>query len=625
VLGDVIDETNESFTMALSNSTGASLATASGTATIVDDDTTLSIADASVTEGNTGTSTVTFTVSTLDAAGNKTPFTVDYAIVAGGAQPATPGADYVATSGTLSFPAATRSRTFTVTVNGDLIDEPAETFLVHLSNSSGPVILDGDAVGTINDDDTATVVINNVSVPEGNSGTTDAIFTVSLTTPYYRDFTVSWATAAGLTNPATEVVDYLAASGTLTFTAGTTSQTLAVSVVGDLIDEPNETFGVVLSGSTGPAISDSRGDGTITDDDTLTIDVADVKVVEGNSGPTPATFTVTLSADHAQTITVQVVTSGGGPTPPAATAGTDYTSLPSTVLTFAPGVLSQTASVSVIGDAVVEAANESFGLSLSSPSGGAILARTKALGIILDDDSTRTISLSPLAVTVAEPLAGVVNATFTVTLSADAGQTTTVNYATASGTALAGSDYTATTGTLSFEPGDRTKTIAVPVLSDSLVESTETFTLTLSGPTNGTIGAGAGTATATITDSLSQIPMAFFTITPCRIVDTRSPAPGSPLAGGVARTFPIVGNCLIPPTARAISFNVTVTASTSGGNVRLFPGGTPAPTTSSINFKAGQTRANNGIVALGTNGDVGVLLAPAGTADVIIDVNGYME
>ena len=297
----------------------------------------MSIADASVTEGNTGTSTVTFTVSTADAAGNKTPFTVDYATVAGGAQPATPGADYVATSGTLSFPAATRSRTFTVTVNGDLIDEPAETFLVQLSNSSGPVILDGEAVGTINDNDTASVVINNVSVPEGNSGTTDAIFTVSLATPYYRDFTVNWATAAGVTNPATEGVDYLAGSGTLTFLAGTTSQTLPVSVVGDLIDEPNETFGVVLSGSTGPTISDSRGDGTITDDDTLTIDIADVKVVEGNSGTTPATFTLTVSRDHAQTVTVNAATSAGGPTPPAATAGTDFTALPSTLADLRPG------------------------------------------------------------------------------------------------------------------------------------------------------------------------------------------------------------------------------------------------------------------------------------------------
>jgi hypothetical protein len=624
VLGDVIDESNETFNMVLSISTGPGFSDSSGNVTITDDDTTVSVADASANEGNTGTTTVTFTVSTADNAGNKTAFTVDYATAEGGAQPATAGVDYASTSGTLSFPQGTKSRTFTVTVNSDLIDEPAETFLIHLSNSSGPLILDGEAVGTINDNDLATVAINNVSVPEGNSGTTAAILTVSINTPYYRDFTVDWVTTAGT---ATEGVDYLAASGTVTFTAGTTSQTLPVSVVGDTLSEANETFDVVLSNSTGPTLSDPLGIATITDDDVVTIDIADVKVVEGNSGTTLATFTVTLSADHTQPITVRASTSGGGPTPPAAAAGTDFTSLPSTLLTFAPGVLSQQVSVSVIGDTVVEASNESFGLSLSNPTptGGAILARTKALGIILDDDSNRTISLSPLTVTVAEPLTGTVNATFTVTLSADAGRTTTVDYATANGSAQSGPDYTSTSGTLSFEPGDRTKTVDVPVLSDLLVESPETFTLTLSAPTNGTIATGAGTATATINDSLSQIAMDFYTVTPCRIVDTRSPAPGSPLASGVSRTFAIVGNCLIPPTARAISFNVTVTASTSSGNVRLFPGGTPVPATSSVNFSAGQTRANNGIVALGTNGDLGVLLSPAGTAHVIIDVNGYME
>ena len=137
----------------------------------------------------------------------------------------------------------------------------------------------------------------------------------------------------------------------------------------------------------------------------------------------------------------------------------------------------------------------------------------------------------------AEPLSGTVNATFTVTLSADAGRTITVDYATANGTALAGSDYTSTSGTLSFDPGDRTKTIDVAVLSDALVEGPETFTLTLSAPTNGTIATGAGTATATISDSLSQIAMGFYTVTPCRIVDTRSPAPGAPLVGGVPRTL----------------------------------------------------------------------------------------
>ena len=106
--------------------------------------------------------------------------------------------------------------------------------------------------------------------------------------------------------------------------------------------------------------------------------------------------------------------------------------------------------------------------------------------------------------------------------------------------------------------------------------------------------------------------MGFYTVTPCRVVDTRSPAPGSPLAGGVTRTFPILGNCGIPLTARVISFNITVTAASSNGNVRLFPGGTPAPTTSTVNFTAGVTRANNGIVALGTDGDVGRSPRPGG-------------
>ncbi len=627
LLGDVLDESNEAFTLVLSNSTGPGISDTSGLATITDDDTTVSVADASTTEGNTGTATVTFTVSTADVAGNKSAFTVDYATADGGAQPATAGVDYVSTSGTLSFPQGTRTRTFTVTVNSDLVDEPAETFLVHLSNSSGPLILDGDAVGTINDNDTATVAINNVTIPEGNAGTTDAVFTVSLSlnTPYYRDFTVNWATAAGITNPATEGVDYLAASGTLTFTAGTTTRTVTVPVVGDTLDEANETFAVVLSNSTGPAISDSRGDGTITDDDVLTINVADVSVTEGNSGTTPATFTLTVSGDHAQPVTVNAATSPGGPTPPAATAGTDFMTL-STLVTFAPGVLSQQVSVSVIGDTTVEAANESFGLSLSGPTGGATLARTKALGIILDDDSPRTISLSPLAVQATEPLSGSVNATFTVTLSGASGSTVTVDYATANGSALAGSDYTSTSGTLSFDPGDLTRTVDVAVLSDALVEGAETFTLTLSSPTNATIATGAGMATATIGDSLSQIAMGFYTVAPCRLVDTRYPAPGAPLVAGVSRTFTVVGgNCLIPPTARAISYNVTVTGSTAGGNVRLFPGGTPAPATSSVNFSTGQTRANNGFVALGTNGDIGVLLAPTGTGHVIIDVNGYME
>lgn len=119
----------------------------------------------------------------------------------------------------------------------------------------------------------------------------------------------------------------------------------------------------------------------------------------------------------------------------------------------------------------------------------------------------------------------------------------------------------------------------------------------------------------------------YHTVTPCRVVDTRS---GAPLASGVERLFTLVGGlCGVPATARSLALNVTATDPTGLGHVTLFPGNFPAPLTSSLNFSAGQTRANNAVVALSTDG-VGMVKALAavsggGTVHVIIDVSGYFE
>src|SRR5882762_7616517 len=86
-------------------------------------------------------------------------------------------------------------------------------------------------------------------------------------------------------------------------------------------------------------------------------------------------------------------------------------------------------------------------------------------------------------------------------------------------------------------------------------------------------------------------PLNFFTLTPCRVVDTRSA--GGPLAAGVERTFPFAGICGIPATAIAVSVNIAVTQPTAAGNVRLYPAGSLVPTSSAINYSAGQTRTNN--------------------------------
>jgi len=122
---------------------------------------------------------------------------------------------------------------------------------------------------------------------------------------------------------------------------------------------------------------------------------------------------------------------------------------------------------------------------------------------------------------------------------------------------------------------------------------------------------------------------AYFTVPPCRLIDTRKPdAPlaGPALVAGATRDFVVAGTCGIPSSARAISVNVTVTAPTALGDLRVFTGGSSPPLASTINYGPNQTRANNAIVTLGAAGDIAVRCdQPFGTVHLIIDVNGYFQ
>jgi len=119
--------------------------------------------------------------------------------------------------------------------------------------------------------------------------------------------------------------------------------------------------------------------------------------------------------------------------------------------------------------------------------------------------------------------------------------------------------------------------------------------------------------------------MRFHSLPPCRIADTRGSDPPA-LAAGAVRPFAIAGRCLVPPSAWAVSANLTVTQPTSDGNLRVYPEGIPLPLVSNLNYAAGQTRANNAVLSLSSAGQVAVLAGQAGgTVHVIIDVNGYFE
>ena len=100
---------------------------------------------------------------------------------------------------------------------------------------------------------------------------------------------------------------------------------------------------------------------------------------------------------------------------------------------------------------------------------------------------------------------------------------------------------------------------------------------------------------------------------------------GPALTCGTDRMFTLAGSCGIPAGANAVSLNATVTTTSGPGNLRLFPGGAPVPTVSALNWSAGQTRGNNGIVPLNASGQIAARCAPSGTTHFILDVNGYFQ
>jgi hypothetical protein len=121
----------------------------------------------------------------------------------------------------------------------------------------------------------------------------------------------------------------------------------------------------------------------------------------------------------------------------------------------------------------------------------------------------------------------------------------------------------------------------------------------------------------------------FFTVAPCRRVDTRAAGLGgpSPLAASSLTRFALAGPlCGVPVTARAVALNVTATAPTAAGHLRLFPAGGAEPLASTLNYTPGLTRANNAVVGLGGAGEIAVRVGQAaGSVHVVVDVNGYFE
>ncbi|HYD71000.1 DUF4347 domain-containing protein [Azospirillum sp.] len=493
VAGDITVETDEAFSVVLSNASGAAITTATAAGTIRNDDASLSIAatDADKAEGNSGTTAYTFTVTRTGATAGQS--TVQYAVTGA----AVSGSDFVGgsvPSGTITFAAGATSALLTLNVAGDTTAEGDEAFSVVLSNpSTGATIATATAAGTIRDDDvTLAITATDANKAEGDSGTTAYTFTVTRTGGTAGQSTVQYtATGAGLDG--SDFVGGSVPSGTITFGTGQTTALLTLNVAGDTVVESNEAFSLVLSNASGAAITTATATGTIINDDaSLSIAAIDADKLEDNSGTIAFTFTVTRTGDTAGQSTVQYAVTGAG------LDGSDFVggSVPSGTITFAAGATSALLTLNVAGDTTVET-DETFSVVLSNAGTGATIATATAAGTIFNDDAS--LSIAATDADKWEGHSGTTAFTFTVTRAGDTAGQSTVQYA-VTGAAVSGSDFvggSAPSGTITFAAGETSALLTLNVAGDATVEGNEAFSVVLSNASAGTV-ISTGTATGTI-------------------------------------------------------------------------------------------------------------------------------
>ena len=488
-LEDGVVEPEEWFNIGLSIS-GApgGLRVGAGVGVIEDDDeAVLTVSDARGEEGEG----LVFTV-TLDNE-VQSGFTVRPVFTDGSAEE---GSDYRENRSALEFSGvAGESHTFEVTSLEDGVVEYDEDFTVGLDTTEVPAgvrVVSG--VGVIEDDDEAVLTVSDASAKEGEA----LVFTVTLDSAVQSGFTVRPVFTDG---SAEEGVDYTENRPALEFSgvAGE-SRTFEVMSLEDAVVEYNEEFTVSMDLTEGPGglQTGAAGTGTIEDGTETVVRVSEARAEEGEE----LVFTVTLENAVVGGVTVTPSYADG-----TALEGTDYTENV-TALTFAGTAgESQEIAVSSVEDGLVEG-DETFTLRVSVTEAPAGVSGSEATGTVEDDDRKGEgveVRVTDVSVEEGSPLV------FTVSLAqAVPDNIVILRYATRDGTAHAGEDYTAVSGTFTFAAGETEKTVEVATLDDEFDEGSETMELRLSEAVNGKLTDPAGTGTITNDDPLPKAWLARF-------------------------------------------------------------------------------------------------------------------
>lgn len=454
---------------------------------------------------------------------------------------ATSGVDYTGGVANVTIPAGATTATIVIDPTVDGTVEPDETVTLTVAAGTGYTVgAPASATGTILNDDvpSATISVSPSAVAE--DGAPNLVYTVTLNQPSFSAISVNYTIGGTATNG----TDYATIASPLVIPAGNTTGTITVNPTADATIEANETVILTLAAGAGYTVGvPNSATGTILNDDLPNLTINDVTANEGNAGLTNFTFTVSLSAPAGPGgVTFDIATANG-----SATAGVDYVANSLTGQTIPAGSSTYTLTVQVNGDALNEP-TETFFVNVTNVV-NAVVVDGQGVGTIVNDDPLPSLSIND--VSVVEGNAGTVNAVFTVSLSTASGQTVSVNYATANGTAAAPADYTSTSGTLTFPAGTTTQTITVPVIGETIPEANETFFVNLSGAVNATISDNQGVGTITNDD----VPV---TVSPASL-------PGGTVAAAYSQTVTASGG--VAP------YSFAVTAGGLPAGLTLSPGG----------------------------------------------------
>ena len=470
----------------------------------------------------------------------------------------------------------------------------------------------------------ATTVSVVADLPAASEAGAHGRFTISRTGSTAAPLTVTYA----LGGTATPAADYTAAAGPATIPAGASSVTVDVAPIQDGLVEGDETVTLALAERSGYRVDAARQAATVTiaDDDSaaglplVTVTADDPAATEAGD---PGSFTVTRTGDTTASLTVAYALSG------TATNGSDYASLSGTV-TIPAGQASAAVTVSPVADSALEPA-ETVILTLAAGSNYVLGApgapNTASVAIaadVLDKPVIGVVASDPYA---AE--AGPDPGEFLLTRTGSTASSLTVSVV-LSGTATNGVDYQTVASTVTFPANAYRVAVSIQPIDDGVAEGTETVRLAVS-PASGILVAPYAGSTVSIADDTSQSVAGYYTVTPCRLLDTRNPtgpSGGPSLASGTSRQVTVGWSCGVPSQATAAAVNVTFVAPSADGFLTVYPAGTARPATSTANASRGQTRANNAIVPLaGMPPALSIFYGGASSAqtDVVLDVVGYFR